>query len=130
MPKFEIRYKHTWLFCRYTFIVVTEQEVAAVGPIEAALEYVLRNVIYLHSINDKRQSVIHFPFLCILKEADMIGGLSALTLERSKKADFTFPVITGQYVLVEPMPGLKNRYFAPIKPFQPMVIIPFISTFK
>ena len=52
----------------------------------------------------------------------MIGGLSALTLERFRKSDFTFPVITGQYLLVQPMPDLQNRFFAPIKPFQPMVL--------
>ena len=51
----------------------------------------------------------------------MAGSLAALTLDRSRKGDFSAPVFTGQFLLVEPMPAIENRFFAPIKPFQPMV---------
>ena len=51
----------------------------------------------------------------------MIGSLTALTLERSRKGDFSVAVLTGQYLLVQSMPAIENRFLAPIKPFQPLV---------
>ncbi len=51
----------------------------------------------------------------------MTGSLAALTLDRSRKGDFSAAVLTSKYLLVEPMPAIKNRFFAPIEPFKPLV---------
>jgi hypothetical protein len=51
----------------------------------------------------------------------MTGSLAALTFDRSRKGDFLAAVLTGKYLLVEPMPAIKNLFFAPILPFQPLV---------
>ncbi len=90
---------------------------------QAVVDYLLRNVTikifkYLYT---KYKIIASHLFVCF-QEADMTGSLSALSLDRSRKGDFTAPVFTGQFLLVEPMPAIENRFFAPIKPFKPLVI--------
>ena len=57
----------------------------------------------------------------LLKEAEIVGFMVAASPERLQIVDFTTPILTDRYCMIQSVPGIKNSFFAPVQPFQPLV---------
>ena len=51
----------------------------------------------------------------------MIGMYATASSERMTIMDFTFPIFISQYHMLQPVPDIRNQYWAPVKPFDSMV---------
>ncbi len=58
----------------------------------------------------------------IAQTIDLIANPSVVSVERANQFDFTQPVYVERAFLVQPMPTLRSRSLAVIKPFQSMVL--------
>lgn len=98
---------------------MSKAEIAKNGQVEAAVGYLVRGVSEL--ISSKIDLLVNGA-AHLKKEAEIAGILAAATPERLRVVDFTTPIVTTQYCMVQPVPGVINRFFVPVEPFQSLVI--------
>ena len=95
------------------------------GGIEVSIEYLVAKVNCTNFLLKYLDVKFIFFLKLKLKGAEIGSSLAAVSPERWLLVDFTAPIVTVQYSIIQPMPTEQNKYFVPIKPFQPLVIIEF-----
>ena len=106
--------------CSYEFIRVTEEDVEKYGLEEANYRLLVNGV----SLNQYNAVAIFDLLDAVFKqEADFAPIGQPMTHEAFLRVDISVPVLIEPYGLIVPWPNEESRLLAPIRPFQPMVIM-------